>query len=133
MAERIAIVGTRRSAFTREDSYRRARVEEFVRNLPLDAIVVSGGAVGVDSWAEQAARKRGLGVLVFCIPAKHMTRQEFMAAAFGRSRRIIEHADRVVAFWDGQSGGTRYTIDYAREQGKPVEVIRFEPAGIQVG
>ena len=27
--------------------------------------------------------------------------------------------------WDGSSWGTKYTIDYAKEQGKPIKIINY--------
>ena len=36
---------------------------------------------------------------------------------------IIAYADVVLAFWDGQSRGTKYVIDHCREQHVPVRVF----------
>lgn len=33
----------------------------------------------------------------------------------------------MLAFWDGQSRGTKYTIDYARKTGRTVQVILLRP------
>jgi len=46
------------------------------------------------------------------------------AAGYIRNRQIVADADRVVAFWDGHSRGTKSTIGIANRQGKPVEVYR---------
>ena len=35
----------------------------------------------------------------------------------------------VLAFWDGESKGTAYTIRYAQMQGKPLTVHRLQPQG----
>jgi len=48
----VAIIGSRR----RKDE---EVIRAFVRSLPSDTIVVSGGAKGVDQWAENEAIKRG--------------------------------------------------------------------------
>ncbi len=42
-----------------------------------------------------------------------------------RNLRLIRHADGLVAFWDGRSGGTGMTIALAQEAGIPVEVVRI--------
>jgi nucleoside 2-deoxyribosyltransferase len=34
----------------------------------------------------------------------------------------VDNADMVLAFWDGSSHGTKYTIDYAKRMGKPVKI-----------
>ena len=40
-----------------------------------------------------------------------------------RNQRLIDHADVVVAFWDGVSTGTRSTVDRALDSGKEVHVF----------
>lgn len=47
-----------------------------------------------------------------------------------RNRLIVDNADCVLAFWDGQSSETKYTIDYAKEQGKPLKVIYVNQDGL---
>ena len=54
----IGIVGSRR----RLD---KQSVLNLVDNLPKDAIVISGGCIGVDTWAVERAKQRGLKVQVF--------------------------------------------------------------------
>jgi hypothetical protein len=109
----IAIVGSR-------DFPDLDRVRRFVRSLRPDVVVVSGGAGGVDSAAICEARARGLAVEVFTPDWTHFGR----AAGAIRNRQIVERADRVVAFWDGVSKGTKITIDLAQLARKPVEIIR---------
>jgi len=41
-----------------------------------------------------------------------------------RNRYMVDNADRVIAVYDGSSsGGTAYTVDYARKQGKEIIII----------
>jgi predicted Rossmann fold nucleotide-binding protein DprA/Smf involved in DNA uptake len=49
----VAIIGSR----SRTDP---ETVERLVARLPADTVIVSDGAPGPDTWAEQAARKHGL-------------------------------------------------------------------------
>lgn len=112
-SERVAIVGSR----TYPDL---AAVADYVATLPYGTVVISGGARGVDGVAEQAASRKGLECHVYYPNwAAHGRR-----AAAIRNREIVDACDRVVAFWDGRSPGTRMTIDMAKSAGKPVEVIR---------
>ena len=37
-----------------------------------------------------------------------------------RDRYMVDHAALVIAVFDGTSGGTRYTIDYAIKKGVPI-------------
>ena len=109
---RLAIVGSREYAHP-------DKVRGFVSNLAADTVVVSGGARGVDTWAAEAAKARGLEVQIF--PA--MWGAYGKRAGFMRNKQIVEAADGVVAFWDGQSKGTQHTISLAKEAGKPVRII----------
>ena len=111
--ERVAIVGSRG---WRHDS---VAVTDYVAALPEGTIIISGGAVGVDRAAEAAAECYG-HICVVVKPAWKHGRK----AGPERNAVIVDLADRVVAFWDGQSRGTASTIALARKAGKPVEVIR---------
>jgi len=82
--------------------------------------VVSGGARGADQMAERWARKNGIETRIF-----YPDHKRYRHPYHHRNRLIAEHCDKLVAFWDGHSTGTRYTIDYAKKIGKPVEVVRF--------
>lgn len=109
---RIAVVGSR-------EGVSKLRVGEFVCSLPKDTVIVSGGAPGVDAWAEFYANHAGLDTLIFPAEWDRYGKR----AGFLRNRQIVEAADRVVAFWNGRSRGTRLTIDLALATGKPVEVM----------
>lgn len=82
--------------------------------------VISGGAKGADSLAEAWARKNGVETLIFLPDHK-----QYRHAFHHRNRLIAEACDGLVAFWDGHSTGTKYTINYARRLGKSVKVVRF--------
>jgi predicted Rossmann fold nucleotide-binding protein DprA/Smf involved in DNA uptake len=82
--------------------------------------VVSGGALGVDCFAEAYARARKLPVRVF---RPDFSRGYDVSQYFVRNRLIVDSCEHLIAFWDGKSQGTKYTIDYARSQGKPVSII----------
>lgn len=40
-----------------------------------------------------------------------------------RDRWMVDHSDRVIAFYNGTPGGTKYTIDYAVKKGKELIII----------
>lgn len=81
--------------------------------------LVSGGARGVDSLAAAWARRNGIAVV------EHFPdyRRYGKAAPHVRNRMVVADADRVVAFWDGKSRGTKSTIEEAKRHGKPVEIV----------
>ncbi len=114
MKRKVGIVGSR-------DYNPLHEVIEYVRSLPPDTIVVSGGAVGVDKAAENEARRLGLEVEV--IPANWTLGP---AAGFIRNIKVAETIDELVAFWDGKSKGTAHTIREALRRKKKV-VVRISP------
>jgi len=116
---RIAIVGSRH--YPRSDL-----VAAFVASLPADAVVVSGGAAGIDSFAEGAATARGLSTLIFRADWDGLGRK----AGPIRNGQIVVASDEIVAFWDTRSRGTLHTIVTALEQRKPVRI--FDANGVEV-
>jgi hypothetical protein len=114
---KVAIVGSRH--FPEME-----RVTTFVAGLPAGATVVTGGASGVDAVAGEAARDHSLGLIK--LPPR-FEEQNDPTAAERRNQELVDAVDVVVAFWDGQSAGTRNTITRAIESGREVHV--FVPGG----
>ena len=48
-----------------------------------------------------------------------------------RDRYMVDHADLVIAVWNGIRSGTGYTVEYAQQQGIPVIVIDPDTARIR--
>jgi hypothetical protein len=138
----VAIVGSR-------DFKDLEKVRAFVRSLPPNACVISGGARGVDQAAEAEALRRELDLLIYC-PRKlvsgqwHIARStyrnggwtteelpkvypHFPAAAHARNsmivRRCVEESAAVVAFHNGSSPGTASIISKAKAAGVLYDVI----------
>ena len=84
------------------------------------AIIVSGGAVGVDTAAKHAAEVMGLGYVEFLPKYISYGRQ----APLYRNIEIAEYCHRMVAFWDGKSKGTQHTLATCSALGKPFEIVR---------
>ena len=81
--------------------------------------VVSGGAKGVDSIAEEYGKDIGLDeAIIFRPDYKTYGR----AAPFIRNKLIIEASDMVVSIWDGKSTGTNHSMEYARKLKKTMDV-----------
>lgn len=112
MTERVAIVGSR--SFSHFEL-----VRAYVRLLPPGTTVITGGARGVDTVAAVAARRRNLPLAIHPAEWGRYGR----SAGAKRNQRIVDDADRVVAFWDGKSPGTLITIELARKAGKPVQIV----------
>ena len=93
------------------------KIEDYLENLP-DAIV-SGGARGADTYAREYALRHNLE-LIEIKPDYH---RYGSSAPLVRNKKIVETCDRLLAFWDGESRGTMYTVRYANKLGKPTRII----------
>ena len=40
-----------------------------------------------------------------------------------RDKWMVDNSDLVFAVWNGTGGGTQYTVDYAKEQNKEIEIL----------
>ena len=91
--------------------------------IPNDVdLIISGGAKGIDTLAENYADKKGISKLIMR-PKYELYGK---GAPLKRNEEMIKIADQVLVFWDGKSRGTRFTIDKAKKQNKPVNVVIFE-------
>ena len=115
---KIAIVGSR----SRLD---RQAVEGLVSSLPAESVVVSGGADGPDTWAEAAARSRGMETLVFRPDLSGVsTKFDVTKRYHARNQQIVDAADEVYAFIaSSRKGGTEDTIKRARRRGIPIHLL----------
>lgn len=87
------------------------------------AKIVSGGAKGADSIAEKWARTRKVPCEVFNILADDVKAKGRRAAPHVRNQRIVDACDILLAFWDGESTGTKSTIQKAFAAGKSVFAV----------
>lgn len=115
---RLAIVGSR--SFSELQM-----VVEFVDGLDASTEIVSGGARGVDRTAALAASSRGLQVTEIR-PDWRLGKR----AALIRNEQIVAYCDGLVAFWDGRSRGTAFTISLAKKHRKLREVFRISGSGL---
>jgi predicted Rossmann fold nucleotide-binding protein DprA/Smf involved in DNA uptake len=99
---------------------------EFVKNC-LDNLgvngedtVITGGANGVDKFAEDYCKQKGISVKVFYPDKSKPSPDRY----FERNKLIVQNSDFVVAFnKKGTRGGTLNTINQAKELGVRVIVI----------
>lgn len=81
--------------------------------------IISGGAQGVDSAAVLWGDANDMKYRVIR-PRNPGRSAEYLY----RNVEMIAMADVVVAFWDGKSTGTAFGMQYAKDRGKPLVVIR---------
>lgn len=105
---KVAIIGSR--GF---NDY--ALLEKVLDQLTI-TLILSGGAKGADLLAENYASSHNIETLIFKPDYKLYNR----SAPLKRNFKIIDACDYVIAFWDGQSRGTKHAIDYALSQNKSI-------------
>ena len=107
---RIAIVGSRNLTVS---------METLEKVLPwYTDEILSGGAKGIDACAKQYAKMKKMKYIEYLPEYEKYGR----SAPLKRNITIIEYADIVLAFWDGQSRGTKFVIDNCHKLGVKVKV-----------
>ena len=82
-------------------------------------IIVSGHARGADSLGERFAHE-------FNLPFElHPANWRLLGKAAGmvRNAEMAKCSDALIAFWDGESRGTRHMINFARKRGLDISVF----------
>ena len=72
--------------------------------------VLSGAARGADQLGERWAKEHGVPVELYPADWTRYGR----SAGYRRNELMATKADALIAFWDGQSRGTKHMIDLAR-------------------
>lgn len=83
--------------------------------------VVCGGARGADNLGRDYANQADIPVVMF--PADW--NKNGKAAGPIRNKEMGDYADTLLAFWDGESRGTKHMIDYMQKLNKPVTIVRY--------
>ena len=108
---KIAVVGSR--------SLHNYQLVKLILNQYTFTQIISGGAKGIDTLAEQYSDELGLIKPLLILPD---WRRYKRGAGVVRNREIVDTADFVVAIWDGKSKGTQISINHAKKTHKPVFV-----------
>lgn len=117
----------------------------------------SGMALGVDMWCAQAVlelrklrpeitltavipclgqdekwcaadKARYRDILSQCSNVICVSRTYTKDCMFERNRRLVDMCDLLLAVYNGKSGGTKYTVEYAQKRGR--KVIAIDPDNI---
>lgn len=106
---KIAVVGSRG-----------LKVNDLGRYLPAGVTeIVSGGARGIDTCAREYAEKNRIKLTEFLPQYEKYGR----SAPLKRNLQIIDYADLVLAFWYGNSKGTKYVIEQCKKQNKEIKIF----------
>ena len=103
---------------------------------------ISGMAIGVDMYAaeivlglkasypSEALRDRYFDIASKCDKETLIQTHYSPDCMDKRNRYMVDHADVLIAVWDGSPSGTGKTVRYAHQQGKSVTVI--DPVSLDV-
>ena len=98
-----------------------SKLDYYFQNLdPKTIEIVSGGARGVDKLGERYAKEHGLACKVFPADWNRFGR----SAGYKRNCEMGSYATHLVAFWDGQSPGTKHMIEYAKKRNLNIRIVK---------
>lgn len=107
----VAVVGSR-------DFKNKELIREVLKDVFYTSVgVITGGARGVDTWAEEFCKEKEILCTVLR-PIDSSIKINYLY----RNVEIIAMAHEVIAFWDGKSRGTKFVIDYAKARNKKIKV-----------
>lgn len=96
-------------------------LDEYGKKHRIDTII-SGCAKGADSLGELYAEKHNIK-----IDKNPADWGRFgKSAGYRRNNIMAKKCDSAIAFWDGESKGTKHMIDYVKSLGKPCYVIEYK-------
>lgn len=81
--------------------------------------IISGGARGADNLGEKYAKELNIETQIFYPDWNKYGKK----AGFIRNEDIINNSDVIIAFWDGQSHGTKHDIELANKYKKILKII----------
>ena len=103
------------------------KVNELIKNKKIDITeIVSGKAKGADFLGEKYASLNNISIKVF--PADWNLYGK--KAGFLRNQEMGNYADILIAFWDGNSKGTKHMIEYMKVLKKQVFIFNFNTAAV---
>lgn len=108
---KIAVIGSR-DGFTKEEIYNKLDKSGFIEKI------ITGGARGVDTYAERYAYIHRIECEIIR-PENPSIKYDYLK----RNMEIINKCDKAIAFWDGKSKGTKFTIDYCKRINKEIEIV----------
>jgi len=84
-------------------------------------IIVHGGATGVDLIAEEWCKQNKVKSMI--VRPVHESKKEYY---LHRNAEMVGMCDMCLAFWDGKSRGTQFTINYAKQRNLVTKVFEVQ-------
>ncbi len=94
----------------------------FLHDISDNIAVISGGRGGADKLGERYAREKGYWIRIITDYS-----DKFGDVEYTVNERRAKEGHSLIAFWDGQSRGTRNMIDVAKQNGiEKIKIIQFK-------
>jgi hypothetical protein len=104
----------------------RELIDAKLKVLPRCAVILTSRTHGASAAVRDASMRLGLRLEVWtAMSDRYPTAED---AYFARDEEMIRSADRVLAFWDGESAGTAHELTYARRLSKPIDLVLVKRA-----
>jgi hypothetical protein len=112
---KLAIIGSRTF-----NNYKLLQ-ETLEQYKPEITLIISGAAKGADLLGEKWALENNIQTLIF--PANW--NKYGKRAGYIRNEDIIKNCDYCIAFWDGESKGTKHSISLCKKYNIPYQIIKI--------
>lgn len=90
-----------------------------------DITIISGGAKGADTLAIDYAKSKGIRYKVYWADwNQYGKRAEYIRNELMHSIIAQKEERKVLAFWDGQSKGTKHSFELAQKYKNEIDIIR---------
>ena len=99
----------------------KATMDKLLCNITDDVVVICGQARGADTLGEQYAKEKGFTIDYYPAQWKLYGKR----AGYLRNEQMAQVAEALVAFWDGESRGTKSMIELAKQYGLRVRIKRY--------
>jgi len=86
-----------------------------------DDVIIHGGAIGADSLVREWSNLNHIKQEIIR-PINPSNRSHYLY----RNIEIITKCDKLIVFWDGESRGTKFTMEYAKSRNKEIILIKIK-------
>lgn len=114
MAHKLLIAGSR-------DFHNYNLLKQYIKPEHV-SVIISGCARGADTLAIQYAKEFNIPVEEY--PAEWDKYGK--SAGYKRNKVMVDKATAVIVFWDGESKGTKHTIDLTQAANKPLKIVKYK-------
>lgn len=108
---KVGIIGNRTGFI-----YKKVRKVLLGLGVTKNDTIISGGAIGVDTYAQEFAKEIGARILIIYPDPKTLSPERY----WNRNKVIVDLSDYIIAFNKMHNGGTVIAINYAKKKEKKI-------------